>query len=45
VPSHKIVVLQWLSYLAAAGEGGNKGLLTMFARQLFPTCKSKERIH
>jgi hypothetical protein len=39
------MVLQRLRHFAAAGEGGNKGLLTMFARQLFPTCKSKETIH
>jgi hypothetical protein len=45
VPSRKAVVPQWLRRFAAAGEGGNKGLLTMFARQVFPTCKSKETIH
>jgi hypothetical protein len=39
------MVSQRLSHFAGAGEGGNKGLLTMFARQVFPTCKSKETIH
>jgi hypothetical protein len=39
------VLPQRLRDFVAFGEGGNKGLLTMFARQVFPTCKPKETIH
>jgi hypothetical protein len=36
--------MAWMSGRGIAG-GGNKVLLTMFARQLFPTWLAKERFH
>jgi hypothetical protein len=45
VPVEKVSILEWVSGLNGAPTGGNKGLLTMFARQLFPSWRAKERFH
>ena len=45
VPDLKIFYFSGLDDLEAICRAGNKVLLTMFARQLFPSPRSKERFH
>jgi hypothetical protein len=45
VPSRKIPAFQDLEYFGGAKRGGRKVLLTMFARQLFPSRRAIETFH
>jgi hypothetical protein len=45
VPIRKMMSAQGFKRFAAGERGGNKLLLTMFARQVFPTATVKERVH
>jgi hypothetical protein len=38
-------MLEWVGRFAGRGGGGNKVLLTMSARQLFPSWRARERFH
>jgi hypothetical protein len=38
-----MLMCEWLRYLAGREPRGRKVLLTMFARQVFPTAGAKER--
>jgi hypothetical protein len=38
-----VIVLEGVSYFAGRAPGGRKVLLTMFARQFFPSCMRMER--
>jgi hypothetical protein len=42
VPVWKIVIFQWIVFLGGLETVGRKVLLTMFARQFFPTALAKE---
>jgi hypothetical protein len=45
VPTAKPLILEWLSCSGGGLRGGNKVLLTMLARQFFPSGGAKERFH
>jgi hypothetical protein len=45
VPVEKISILEWVRCLSGGQPGGNKVVLTMFARQLFPSWRAMERFH
>jgi hypothetical protein len=43
VPVEKILISERLGYFAGQAGDGRKVLLTMFARQFFPSCRAMER--